>query len=76
MVDLPVGGSFTVPATGPYPAGTYSANSAGCSVTWEVYVNGTWQPGQSAGPTMVLSGPTRSIVAAAGSPACTYTRMS
>ncbi len=76
VVPLPVGGSFTVPATGPYPAGSYTANSGGCSVAYEVYLNGGWQPEQSVGPDMVLDGPARAFVANRGSPACTYTRVS
>jgi hypothetical protein len=76
VLDLAVGGSFTLPATGPYPAGSYTANSGGCSVSYQVYVNGNWQPGQSVGPTMVLAGPGRGFTADAGSPECIYTRVS
>ncbi len=76
VLALAVGSSFSLPATGPYPAGTYTANSGGCSVSYQVYVNGTWQPGQSAGPTMVLPGPGRGFTANPGSPQCTYTRVS
>ncbi len=77
VLPLPIGQSFTVPAAGPYPAGTYKSSGPACTTTFEIYVNGNWQPGEGAGPSLSLAGPGRSFQAVAGSPpGCTYTRQS
>ena len=76
VLNLPVGGSFTVPAGGPYPSGVYATTRAGCAVTFQVYQEGVWLPGSSVGLDLVLAGPARNFVASPGAPNCTYTRRS
>jgi len=76
VLPLDVGQSFTVPADGPYPAGQYSASSGACSVSYEVYVNGAWQPGHNTGLTLTLTGPGQAFAADTGPAHCVYTRLS
>jgi len=74
--NFPVGSTFTVPDPGVYPAGVYEAAQNDCSVTWQAWVNGAWQDGESRGFFMTLPGPARNFAATSGSPACTYERIS
>ena len=76
VLPLAVGQSFTVPAAGPFPAGQYSAPNPACSVTYEVYVNGAWQPAHNVGNSLTLAGPGQAFVADTGPPHCVFTRLS
>ncbi len=76
VIELPIGGSFTTPDAGPYPAGTYAASSSDCAVSYQVYVHGHWKDGHSSGDTLVLDGPGQGFQPDPGTPDCTYTRLS
>jgi hypothetical protein len=75
VIDLPVGGSFTTPDAGPYPAGTYSASSSHCRTAFQVWTDGHWQDDHSSGDTLRLKGPGQDFQPDQGSPDCTYTRI-
>jgi len=74
VLDLPIGGSFTTPDAGPYPAGSYTASSSDCAITYQVFVHGKWKDQHSSGDTLVLDGPGRNFEAEQGTSDCTYTR--
>jgi hypothetical protein len=74
---FPVGSTFTVPDPGVYPAGVYETGDTNCQVTWQAWVDGSWQDGQSQGFFLTLPGPGRNFAAAQGSKKnCTYERIS
>ena len=75
-INLPIGGFFVTPDPGPYPAGTYTASSSDCAITYQVFVHGKWKDGHSSGDTLVLEGPGQDFVADQGTLDCTYTRIS
>jgi hypothetical protein len=76
VIDVPIGGAFTTPADGPYPAGTYSASSSDCAVSYQGFVDGSWIDRHSSGDTLRLHNPSRHFRADPGAPDCTYTRVS
>ena len=76
VLDLPIGGSFTTPDAGPYPAGTYSASSSSCAVTYQEYLDGSWHDEHTVGDTLILAGPGQGFQPDPGTPDCTYTRIS
>jgi hypothetical protein len=75
-IDLPIGGSFTTPDPGPYPAGTYTADRSDCSTSYQVFRNGQWRNAHSSGDTLHLQATGQDFVPDPGSPSCTYTRIS
>jgi hypothetical protein len=76
VINLPIGGFFVTPDPGPYPAGTYSASSSDCAMSFQVFVHGKWKDGHSSGDTLVLEGPGQGFQADPGTQDCTYTRLS
>jgi len=76
VIDLPIGGSFTTPDFGPYPAGSYLSSSTDCAVSYEAFVDGSWIDRHSSGDKLRLHDASRNFIADQGSPDCTYTRVS
>jgi hypothetical protein len=72
---MAVGDTFTVPADGPFPAGTYTATSPGnCGTSYETFSGDTWARTVSLDKTIVIAAPSRSFRAIAGSTPCTFKR--
>jgi hypothetical protein len=72
---FPVGEEFTVPRSGPLPPGTYVTFLNGCVTSYEVFVDGAWQPQrrESRGD-ITLSTPARDFEAVTGTDGCRFRR--
>lgn len=75
--ELPVGGTFTVPYTGPVPAGVYVAvaNSMWCRTAYELERGGQWVPVQTNGGVLAPNSSARNFRSLTGSPPCTFRRI-
>jgi hypothetical protein len=76
--DVPpfaVGEEFTVPRSAPLPPGTYVTFLTGCATSYEVYVDGAWQPQrrESRGD-IALSTPARDFRPVTGTDGCRFRR--
>jgi hypothetical protein len=71
--------TFTTPAAGPFPAGTYQAQGdnapARCAVTYEIQAGDSWRPGQSAGWVVQSATPIRNVQVALGLGPCPYKKV-
>jgi hypothetical protein len=71
--------SFTPPAAGPFPPGTYQAQGdnapARCAITYEAFLGDTWRPGYSAGWVLQAGAPVRNIQTALGLGPCVYKKV-
>lgn len=75
LEPLAVGQTFTVPAAGPFPAGTYTSAGAGnCAQSYEEWMNETWVRKVSLDRTLTAANPIRGIDALPGSTPCTFRR--
>ncbi len=73
--ELAVGASFTVPAAGPFPAGTYTSTGTGnCGTSYEQFVGDAWARSVSLDKVIVIANPSRSFEAVPGSTPCTFQR--
>jgi hypothetical protein len=75
--DFPVGQEFSVPRAAPIPLGTYVTAQAGCVTSYQIRLDGAWEPTrrQSDG-NLTLLAPARDLQPAPGTPPCTFRRVS
>ena len=75
LTEFVVGATFTVPATGPFPAGTYVATNPGtCGTSFQEFMTDRWAANVSLDRTMTVSNPFRNLTAPPGTTACTFRR--
>lgn len=75
LPDFPVGATFSVPSSGPYPAGTYTAVEPGpCALSFQEFVGDRWASNVSLDRAISPANPIRNVSSVPGNPACTYRR--
>jgi hypothetical protein len=75
LPDVPIGTNIVLPYDDVLPPGTYTARGHGpCSVTFDVYGDGSWNATATDSLALLLAGPGRRLHAAPDTEPCTYTR--